>query len=121
MSDRITIKDKILTWFATGRVGISSKAMACCAAGLGQDPMWSRNNNHPHDPDDFNRCLLLLEAVPEIRNHFGEIARLSEAWGRLIENWEQIETLFLEEAGLNWSKRIPASKTYDLMQEVIYG
>ena len=58
------MEKKILNWFATGKVGVSSKAMACAAAGLEQDKTWF--NNHPSDPDDLNRCLLLLEQVPEI-------------------------------------------------------
>ena len=46
------IKDSILEWFANGRVGVSSKAMACAVIELPQDDKWG--NDHPHDPDDFN-------------------------------------------------------------------
>jgi hypothetical protein len=73
----MNMKDKILDWFATGRVGASSQAMACAAAGLPSD------KSHPCDPDDLNRCLLLLEAVPEIRNKMDKVAAISDTWGKL--------------------------------------
>lgn len=111
------MKDSILRWFATGRVGISSKAMACAVADLPQDDKWG--NNHPHDPDDLNRCLLLLAQAPEIRKHFDKIATISEIWNKLINRWDDIEKCFLDEVGLNWCKATNAPKTYKLMKDII--
>lgn len=110
MSD---IQTKVLNWIATGRVGSSSKTMAMAACGL------PSSGDYPSDPDDLNRCLLLLNAVPEVREHFGKIAALGVVWGRLIPRWAEIEALFLEEVGLNWSKAQSADKTYKLMKAVI--
>ncbi len=107
------IQTKVLNWIATGRVGASSKTMAMAACGLPNE------GSYPYDPDDLNRCLLLLKAVPEVREHFDKIAALGVVWARLVERWAEIETSFLDEVGLNWSKAKSAPKTYDLMQEVI--
>ncbi|WP_339733324.1 hypothetical protein [uncultured Pseudomonas sp.] len=107
------IQTKVLNWIATGRVGASSKAMAMAACGLPND------DSYPHDPDDLNRCLLLLEAVPDVRDHFDKIAALGVVWGRLVKRWADIEASFLDEVGLNWSKAQEAPKTYALMREVI--
>ena len=107
------IQTKVLSWIATGRVGASSQAMAMAACGLPSD------GSYPHDPDDLNRCLLMLEAVPEVRAHFDKIAALGVVWGRLIARWGEIEEAFLDEAGRNWSKARSAPKTYQLMKEVI--
>ena len=106
------MKDKLLEWFATGRVGASSKAMACAAAGLPGD------KSHPYDPDDFNRCLLLLEAVPEIRDCMDNVAGISGTWAKLVNRWDEVEQCFLDEVGLNWSKARSAPKTYELMKEI---
>ncbi|WP_422462797.1 MULTISPECIES: hypothetical protein [unclassified Endozoicomonas] len=108
------MKDKILNWFANGRVGSSSKAMAMAIAGIE-----GNEKSHPHDPDDFNRCLLFLDAVPEARNHLDKVAELSSYWKALIERFDEIEQIFLAEVGLNWSKGDRASKTYDLMKSII--
>jgi len=110
------MKDKILNWFATGQVGISSKSMACAVIGLPQDPIWGAG--HPLDPDDLNRCLLLLEQIPEIRNCFSEIAKLSDTWSALIARWDEVEKCFIDEVGLNWCHGHKASKTYNLMKEM---
>src|SRR5690606_2782385 len=107
------IQTKVLSWIATGRVGASSKAMAMAACGLPSD------GSYPHDPDDLNRCLLMLEAVPEERARFDKIAALSVVWSRLIARWSEIEAAFLDEAGRNWSKARSAPRTYQLMKEVI--
>ena len=110
------MKDKILNWFANGKVGISSKTMACAAAGIEFDsnfPLYT-----PSDPDDFNRCLLLLEQVPEIRDNFDKIAAISEGWKRLIARWNEVEDLFLAEAGLDWCNNHTARKTYRLMKSI---
>lgn len=107
------MEKKILNWFATGRVGLSSKAMACCVLGIKND------NSHPYDPDDFNRCLLFLKAVPEVRGCFDEIAKMSNEWKALIENWEAIETMFLCEVDFDWLKNRHAPNTYDFMNKVL--
>lgn len=107
------IQTKVLNWIATGRVGASSKVMAMAACGLPND------GSYPHDPGDLNRCLLLLEAAPEVREHFDKIEALGVVWSRLIGRWADIEASFLDEAGLNWSKAKEAPKTYALMREVI--
>ena len=107
------LKDKVLAWFGTGCVGESSKAMAlavCDAPG---------RKNHPHDPDDLNRCLLFLEAVPEARHYMGKIAALSPTWGRLVRRWDDIESSFLNEVGRNWCKALSAPDTYRLMRKII--
>ena len=106
------MKDKILVWFASGRVGASSKAMACCLIDSETD------RSHPFDPDDLNRCLLFLEAVPEARQHMDKLRTMSVTWDMLIENWEQIEQCFLAEVGLNWCKAKRAPKTYELMDKI---
>jgi hypothetical protein len=107
------MKDKILKWFATGRVGCSSKAMACCFADI---PV--HDKSHPYDPDDLNRCLLLLKAVPEAREHMDKLKSLSETWSKLVDKWDEVEALFLDEVGLNWSKGSRAEKTYKLMRYI---
>lgn len=109
---------KILEWMATHRTGLSSEAMAYCALGLQRKGMWD-GTEHPHDPDDFNRCLLLLQQVPEIREYFPSIAELSPQWSAIIENWNRIEKQFISEAGLNWQKSGFATVTYALMREVL--
>ena len=113
------VKEKILNWLLTGKVGVSSRAMACAVAGIAQRD-WA-GMNHPHDPDDLSRCLLLMQEVPEIRDHMDKVAAISNKWSRLVACWSQIERVFLDEVGLNWCKGAGAPLTYKLMRMVING
>ncbi len=111
MSD--DMKDKVLAWIGTARVGLSSKAMAMAVCDI------PNNGDHPWDPDDLNRCLLFLKAVPGARQHMHKVAALSPVWKRLVARWAEIETSFLDEVGLDWCKAQSAPRTYRLMKEVI--
>ena len=106
------IKDKILNWFGTGQIGASSKAMALAAVGVPND------GSHPHDPGDLNRCLMLLDSVPEIRLYMDKVAAMSDTWNILVERWDEVEQCFISEAGLNWRKSGHAPRTYDLMKTI---
>ena len=107
------IQSKVLNWIATGQVGSSPKAMAMTACGM------PSSKSYPSDPDDLNRCLLMLESVPEVRDHFDKIAALGVVWGRLIAHWDEIEASFLDEVGRDWCKARSAPKTYELMKKVM--
>ncbi len=109
------IKNKLIKWFATGKVGTSSKNMACIAAGMPHHPFAC----YPHDPSDFSRCLLLVNEVPEVRNCFEQIASLSPQWNALIQNWDELEKTFIDEAGLDWCKATSAPNTHALMRTVL--
>lgn len=109
------VKDKVMNWLLTGRVGSSSKAMAAHLCG------YSCEGDYPLDPDDFNRCLLFLQAVPEARPELHRMATVSPVWAALVARWDEIEKSFLDEAGLDWSKGNRASNTYRLMNKIIDG
>lgn len=102
-------------WIARGSVGLSSKRIWTHMTGT----ITSGNtSDYPYDPDDLNRCLLLLEAVPEWKARMGEMAAHGAVWAALAARWDEITQSFLDEVGLNWSKADTAKKTYDLMQQV---
>jgi hypothetical protein len=106
------MKDKILNRIATGQVGASSKAMALASIEMPHD------RSHPYDPADLNRCLLLLDAVPEIRDNMDKVAGISETWAKLVDRWDEVEQCFLDEVGLNWTKGDRAPRTYELMKAI---
>lgn len=49
------------------------------------------NANYPLDADDFGRCLVLLDAVPEWRHRLDEVANVSSRWAGLVGNWDRLE------------------------------
>ena len=91
------MKDEVLKWFVQGETGISSEALASAVCDIEPDKTWAKFGNHPGDPDDFKRCVKFLDAVPEARQHMGKVAKLSKVWARLVEHWDELESLFREE------------------------
>ena len=82
---------------------------------LGSPPRFAR---YPLDPADFNRCLKLIKSAPEVRGAFPAIRSLDSVWEKLIDHWDELQALFVEEVGWDWSKARSAPKTYDRMQEL---
>ena len=105
---------QVIEWLATGRVGLSSKCMAMWLAfGERTEP------NHPHDPDDLDRCLRLLSVAPGLRPLIPKMAAVSPQWARLVPRWDEVEASHLDEVGLGWTKGSMARKTYDLMVSIL--
>lgn len=100
----------MVDWLMGDNVGASSKAILGAAIG-GYNGFY-----YPCDPSDFNRCLLMLEAVPSAWVGVSRLAQKHEKWAVVDENWDRIKESFLEEAGYNWSKSNNAPKTYKLMK-----
>jgi hypothetical protein len=112
----MSLSENINKWmFECQDTGASSKFMAATALGL-KDRL---GVCYPLDPSDFNRCLILIDWVPEIKDHFDTIAKTSPVWDALIERWDELEAMLTEEVGHRWANYdARASKTYDLMKEI---
>lgn len=88
-------------WVIYGSTGNSSLQLWGGMVGAESE---DRRHHHPGDFGDFNRCLLLLEAVPEWKSRIGEMASQSIGWSIWAEHWEALTNVFLEEHGLNFNK-----------------
>lgn len=111
----MSVPMSVINWMASGERGISSETIVSHIWGL-PPPRWG--GSHPHDPDDLKRCLKLLEASPETKARFSEMQTCSPQWRALLKRWDELERMFLEEAGdIEWSNRLPATRTYFAMHE----
>ena len=52
------------------------------------------------------------------KEKFSDIAKLSQQWAVLISRWDELEKIFIDEVGFDWSKGGSATKTYELMKEI---
>lgn len=105
----------VVNWLAGGERGISSDSIVSHIWGL-PNP---RRVGHPLDPDDFKRCLMLLDASPETKARLAEMAAVSPQWKSLVENWDSLERIFVTEVGgINWpNRRMRAPLTYASMNQ----
>lgn len=84
-------------WLEHGERGNSSETMFSRFTGvdLTDDP------SHPYDGDDFRRCRLLLEAVPEFQAKLSMMKVVSTQWHSLVDSWQELCDLMDGEAP-NW-------------------
>lgn len=121
-----TLSEDAINWLAGGERGVSSNSIfqvltgypALKSRGRGRPP------DIPHDPDDLRRCLLLLEAVPELAPRIGEMAKVSPEWAAMSARWDEVVCMFVAECApqggwKNGQWRCPL--TYRLMREIIDG
>lgn len=100
-------------WWAIGKHGMSSEAMFYRFTGVGK-----QSKSAPSDPDDFKRCRLLLEQVPEFIPLLPNMAVVSTVWAALVAHWDDLVTLMDSEVP-DWREgRGNAPKTYQLMKSI---
>lgn len=100
-------------WLANGERGLSSKTIYSVMTG--ENIMGNWKYHHPSDPDDFRRCYLLLQAVPEWRPKMDKMRNVSEVWNRLVDNWDKL-TGMLEAALQTPDKKAPGM--YEFMKSL---
>jgi hypothetical protein len=82
-----SIQDRALRWFAAGHTGLSSEAIAGFM-------LWGeKKKDIPWDSSDFERCVRLLNEIPEWRERLPEMAEFIPAWSGLVEQWSELERL----------------------------
>ena len=109
-----SLEQRAQNWIINGQVGMSSKAIWSQMMGVDDK---EDGFSWPSDPDDLNRCLLLLDLIPEWKPRMGEMARHGKVWAALAKSWDEITTCFIAEVGLNWRNGRSAPKTYELMKK----
>lgn len=108
-------------WLASGERGLSSNAIVAHLTGKPIGRYTPMPRDYPHDPDDFRRCQLLLEAVPIARLTFPSMRSVSPEWARLVDAWDDIAAAI--EADAPGYLRAPHGKSsprgYRLMKQAI--
>ena len=108
----------LAAWIASDEVGASSLCMARTlshVAGMECPKHRYRNENrHPLDVSDFRRCVQMLDAVPELREHIPAMKALGPIWSRLADKWTELERMYATERG-----KAKCPKTHALLIECI--
>ena len=82
-------------WLLHGERGVSSETMfKYLSDSVAHYP---RYEGTPCDPDDFRRCHLLLEAVPQFRGKLDRMRPVGPVWVKLVENWDELTRLLKEQ------------------------
>jgi len=106
-----SIADNARWWMQNGEHGTSSKTMFKYLHGVDLTGRWG--DSHPHDPSDFRRCHLLLQAVPQWKNDLDKLRVISPVWSRLVDNWDKLTELLEDQM-----KHKKANGMYELMNSL---
>ena len=108
-----TVAEKMKWWKDKGEHGTSSETLFGI---LGGDLGWmipKYKYEHPHDPDDFRRCWLLLEAIPEWKTQLDRMKPISDQWNVLVDNWDKLTELLIEGMKIDNGEEM-----YDFMKKI---
>lgn len=106
----------VLMWLTTGERGISSNTIVQHLTGYPALGSWG--GSHQLDPGDLRRCMLLLDACPELHRPFVErMAEASPVWARLVEVWDDL----CEQLGYEMAAGVRAPVTAAAMDAVERG
>lgn len=85
-------------WLMTGDRGMSSNAIAHAITGLIDE---DAGVNHPHDSDDFGRCLSVIDALKGDNLTEKEILKamfsVSPSWEALALEWKDLKMSYLKD------------------------
>ncbi len=98
-----TEKENAVWWIENGEHGTSSKAMFNCLSSTNHFSIMYDHDRiaYPRDPDDFRRCHLLLEAIPQWKTKLDKLKTLSDVWQKLVANWDKLTEMLLEQMKTN--------------------
>jgi len=91
-------------WLASDDTGASSKFMAHVLSESAKYPVsWYGAGGIPKpapplDPEDFGRCVRMLDAAPELRQHISAMASHGPVWEALSKRWNELESLYRQES-----------------------
>jgi len=107
----LELDDKINIWLKNGIRCVSSDAIITKITGLNLCKTWEMQV--PVNPSDFQRCLKLLIAVPDLKSCLYEMKEISPLWNQIVFHWNELKRLFYEEC-----KSGSCPKLYDRMREL---
>lgn len=111
------LSENAINWLATGERGMSSETLFYYLTGHYAPD--DDGDHYPHDPDDLRRCMLLLDACPELKPNLHLITQAGPVWSSLFAHWDSLTRTFEDECpdwrGEEWS----APRTYTFMKEII--
>jgi hypothetical protein len=79
-------------WLANGRRGVSSNSFISAVYGI--DAVRDGHRDAPHDPSDFRRCRLMVDAIPGAKEQLLSLVDIQAyprprlAMLKVVENWE---------------------------------
>lgn len=95
-------------------VGASAQTLFAVMSGL-RTVLDAPTTYHPHDVDDWERCRAVLQWYPEWRADLSKMKSV-HGWIHLIDNWDTIDKLYLEDIATHGDKAYGLGKADALIR-----
>ena len=105
-------RENEMWWLTNGEHGISSKTMFYYLTDSKIVAKPDRTDT-PSDPDDFRRCHLLLQAIPQYEHKLDRLRAVNAVWAALVDNWPKLTEMLLERM-----KTRKANGMYEFMKQI---
>ena len=102
----LSMEARIVWWWEHGERGASSECIWKHMLDLKISTPYT-----PSDADDFKRCHKLLLVVPEWREQLAKMKAVSQEWSGLVDQWDQLDSLFLNQQHKELNQLMDACKT----------
>ena len=99
-----SLESRIAWWRERGAVGTSSETIMAAMTGLG-----CRTYDYPYDPDDYRRCRLLFDLIPEWRPEIWKVALRFPWMAPFVAAWDEFDRLWDEEAASGKAPKLYAA------------
>lgn len=83
-----------IEWIVSNDTGISSKTMWYALMSDVHNAN-DKDLDKPYDADDFGRCYRFMKHSEATKSDFERIAAVFPFWKPYIENWEELENLYI--------------------------
>lgn len=90
--------ERAMDWRNNGSIGMSSLTMWLHLLDVKHPESGKVHGTAaPYDWDDFRKCHLLLEAVPEWKSQLVVMKTVSPIWSNLVDSWSELTSLYEQE------------------------
>lgn len=110
-----SIEERAASWLASNETCEAS--LALCNHMLGKPVSRSECLR---GVTDLNRCLELLDLVPEWKPRIREMGLYGAAWKKMAAHWHHLTRLFMREAGLGFSHGHRAPRANNMIKELVW-
>lgn len=90
-----SVMERASWWIDRGETGSSSLTIYAAFTGSAID---DDEADFPFDPDDFRRCKLLLDLIPEWRSDLQKVADRFPWLAPFVKRWDRFDRLYAQES-----------------------
>lgn len=95
----VMVGDKLIKWLEESTHGSVATSFITGLTGFNVNGVWQFNS--PLYASEFASCVKILKLRPDFRSRLSDLKHLSPCWKKVVEHWDELESLLERERGNN--------------------